>query len=63
MKKFEKTREWFKENKNEIICGAIIAGTAIGAFWLGKKLTKLEVEAGLLNAIYGDGTIAFNETS
>lgn len=61
MKKFEKTREWFKENKNAIICGVIIAGAAVGAFWLGDKLKSLTIEAGLLKAIYCDGTIALTK--
>ena len=61
MKKFEKTREWFKENKNEIICGAIIAGTAVGAFWLGGKVCELQVSLGLQKFVEHDGVMALTK--
>lgn len=61
MKKFEKIKEWFKNNKNEMICGVIIAGTAVGAFWLGGKVCELQVSLGLQKLIEHDGVMALTK--
>lgn len=57
MAKFEKVKNWCKENKGKIAIGCLVGGTAVVSFILGEKYDNLCVARGLQQFIEKDRTM------